>query len=109
MRVAANIRALTERSTLLWGEFKVQSSKFNSDLEQPEPLNLERGTTKVRDAYSLRCIPQVHGAARDTVGYVRSLLLTELNSANDNPAHSPDEFVKFKVQSSRKRLNNLEL
>ena len=52
----------------------------------------------MQDAYSLRCIPQVHGAARDTVGYVRSLLLTELNSANDNPLIFPDE---FKVQSSK--------
>jgi histidine ammonia-lyase len=40
---------------------------------------------KVQDAYSLRCMPQVHGAVRDTVNYCRSVLETEINSATDNP------------------------
>jgi histidine ammonia-lyase len=39
----------------------------------------------VQDAYSLRCMPQVHGAARQTLGYVRGVLETEANSATDNP------------------------
>lgn len=45
---------------------------------------------KVQDAYSLRCIPQVHGATRDTVRYVHSVLLTEMNSVTDNPLIFPD-------------------
>jgi histidine ammonia-lyase len=40
---------------------------------------------KVQDAYSLRCMAQVHGPARDAVAYVHNVLLAELNSANDNP------------------------
>src|SRR5205823_1860449 len=40
---------------------------------------------KVQDAYSLRCMAQVHGPARDAAGYVHNVLLAELNSANDNP------------------------
>jgi histidine ammonia-lyase len=40
---------------------------------------------KVQDAYSLRCIPQVHGASRDAINYVRKILETEINSATDNP------------------------
>jgi len=40
---------------------------------------------KVQDAYSLRCIPQVHGASRDAINYVRKVLETEINSATDNP------------------------
>jgi histidine ammonia-lyase len=40
----------------------------------------------VQDAYSLRCIPQVHGAYRDALVYVRSTLETELASAIDNPS-----------------------
>ena len=40
---------------------------------------------RVQDAYSLRCIPQVHGAVRDTLAHCRSVFETELNSAVDNP------------------------
>jgi histidine ammonia-lyase len=39
----------------------------------------------IQDAYSLRCTPQVHGAARDVLAYARRTLEIELNSANDNP------------------------
>ncbi len=39
----------------------------------------------VQDGYSLRCIPQVHGAAKDAVQYVKSIVEIELNSATDNP------------------------
>jgi histidine ammonia-lyase len=39
----------------------------------------------VQDAYSLRCIPQVHGAVRDTLQHCRSVFETEANSAVDNP------------------------
>jgi len=40
---------------------------------------------RVQDAYSLRCTPQVHGAARDALTQVRATLAVELNSATDNP------------------------
>lgn len=40
---------------------------------------------KVQDAYSLRCIPQVHGATADALDYVRAILEIEINSVNDNP------------------------
>jgi histidine ammonia-lyase len=40
---------------------------------------------RVQDAYSLRCIPQVHGAVRDTLAHCRSVFETEANSAVDNP------------------------
>jgi histidine ammonia-lyase len=40
---------------------------------------------KVQDAYSLRCAPQVHGAARDLLGYVDTTIAVELNAATDNP------------------------
>jgi len=39
----------------------------------------------VQDAYSLRCIPQVHGAVRDTLSHCREVMETELNAAVDNP------------------------
>ncbi len=46
---------------------------------------------KVQDPYSFRCMPQVHGAVRDTLSYVRSILEIEVNSATDNPLIFPDE------------------
>ncbi|MBU4269561.1 histidine ammonia-lyase [Candidatus Dependentiae bacterium] len=42
-------------------------------------------TKKVQDAYSIRCFPQVMGASMDAVNYVEKILLTEMNSATDNP------------------------
>jgi histidine ammonia-lyase len=44
-----------------------------------------RDCGKVQDAYSLRCIPQVHGAVRDALSYVSSTFALELNAATDNP------------------------
>jgi histidine ammonia-lyase len=44
-----------------------------------------KGCAKVQDMYSLRCMPQVHGAVRDTLGHVRRTLEVEINSATDNP------------------------
>jgi histidine ammonia-lyase len=42
-------------------------------------------STNVQDAYTLRCIPQVHGAARDAVAYCRWVFEIELNAVTDNP------------------------
>jgi histidine ammonia-lyase len=44
-----------------------------------------RWCDKVQDAYSLRCAPQVHGAARDLLHYVEATVSVELNAATDNP------------------------
>ena len=45
----------------------------------------------VQDPYSFRCIPQVHGATKDTIRYVKSVIEIEINSATDNPTIFPDE------------------
>ena len=47
----------------------------------------------VQDPYSFRCVPQVHGAVKDTIAYVRSVIDTEINSATDNPTVCPDEDI----------------
>ena len=44
-----------------------------------------RDCDRVQDAYSLRCMPQVHGAVRDTLAHCREVFETEMNSAVDNP------------------------
>lgn len=56
------------------------------------PLRLSHiDCSNVQDAYSLRCTPQVHGAVRDALAYVRGVLEVEINSATDNPLIFPDE------------------
>ena len=49
-----------------------------------------RDCARVQDAYSLRCMPQVHGAVRDTLHHCRRVFETEMNSAVDNPLVFPD-------------------
>jgi histidine ammonia-lyase len=49
-----------------------------------------RECTKVQDMYSLRCMPQVHGAVRDALEHVRRILEIEINSATDNPLVFPE-------------------
>lgn len=51
------------------------------------------GDGKVQDAYSLRCMPQVHGATRDTIDYVARIVECEMNSVTDNPLIFPDDDV----------------
>lgn len=46
---------------------------------------------RVQDAYALRCIPQVHGASRDALEYVRKVIEVEINSVTDNPLLFPEE------------------
>jgi histidine ammonia-lyase len=46
--------------------------------------------SRVQDAYSLRCMPQVHGASKDAINYVRKVIETEINAVTDNPLVFPD-------------------
>jgi histidine ammonia-lyase len=68
--VAAELRALLEGS-------EVQDAHHAS-------------AHKVQDPYSLRCVPQVHGAVRDALDHLRRVLDVELNSATDNPLVFPE-------------------
>jgi histidine ammonia-lyase len=70
LAVARNFQKLGQRSEI------AESHKFCS---------------KIQDAYSLRCIPQVHGAVRDALVYVRKTLEIEVNSATDNPLIFPEK------------------
>ena len=55
-------------------------------LLEGSPLNeSHRGCARVQDAYSLRCMPQVHGAARDALAFARGTFDIEINAATDNP------------------------
>ncbi|GAA3873232.1 histidine ammonia-lyase [Saccharothrix violaceirubra] len=81
---AVNIRALTEGSAALVSHADLRTAAHR-----------QRGGTPVylQKAYSLRAIPQVLGAVRDTLAYAERTLATELNSANDNPLFFADEEV----------------
>lgn len=46
---------------------------------------IEQEKVHVQDPYSFRCIPQVHGASKDTIDYVKKVFRTEINSVTDNP------------------------
>jgi histidine ammonia-lyase len=71
--VAANLRRMMAGSAIR------ESHRFND--------------TRVQDAYSMRCIPQVHGASRDAIDYVYDKVSIEINSANDNPLIFPRDRV----------------
>ena len=62
---------------------------FRKLLEGSEIIKQKK--VHVQDPYSFRCIPQVHGASKDTIRYVKSVIETEINSATDNPTVFPDE------------------
>lgn len=65
------------------------AANFRKLLEGSELI--ARDKEHVQDPYSFRCIPQVHGATKDAISYVASVLLTEINSVTDNPTIFPDE------------------
>ncbi|MFL0269775.1 histidine ammonia-lyase [Candidatus Clostridium radicumherbarum] len=48
-------------------------------------LITKQGELRVQDAYTLRCVPQVHGASKDALNYVKEKVEIEINSATDNP------------------------
>lgn len=65
---AANLRALLDGST----------------------YTTRQGQERVQDAYALRCIPQIHGASRDAIGYAYEVVAREINAATDNPLIFPN-------------------
>ncbi len=67
LKTAANIRKLLA----------------NSDLAA-------RPKSTVQDPYAFRCVPQVHGATKDTISHVKKVIETEINSVTDNPNIFPD-------------------
>ena len=65
------------------------AERFMALLEGSELI--ARPKEHVQDPYSFRCIPQVHGAVKDNIRYVRSVIENEINSVTDNPNVFPDE------------------
>ena len=65
------------------------AAKIREHLEGSEILLQKK--SQVQDPYSFRCIPQVHGASKDTFDFVMKTFLLEMNSVTDNPIIFPDE------------------
>jgi histidine ammonia-lyase len=61
------------------------ASNLRSMMAESEIVESHKNCGKVQDAYSSRCIPQVHGAVRDAVRYVERVVNTEINACTDNP------------------------
>lgn len=61
----------------------VTARRMNELLEDSEII--AQAKKHVQDPYSFRCIPQVHGATKDTIDYVKRVFRTEINSVTDNP------------------------
>ncbi|AOT72695.1 histidine ammonia-lyase [Geosporobacter ferrireducens] len=55
------------------------------DLTNGSKATTRQGQIRVQDPYTLRCIPQIHGASRDAIDYVKNKVLIEINAATDNP------------------------
>lgn len=73
-------------------EGQVESARCLWALLEDSPIReSHEGCSKVQDAYSLRCMPQVHGAVREALGYVERVLRIEMNAATDNPMIFADE------------------
>ncbi|XP_060931842.1 histidine ammonia-lyase [Limanda limanda] len=60
-------------------------SLLDSDHHPSEIAESHRFCDRVQDAYTMRCCPQVHGIANDTIKFVQNIINTEINSATDNP------------------------
>jgi histidine ammonia-lyase len=65
---------------------KLRSLLWDSEIRESH----RHGDPRIQDAYCIRCIPQVHGAAREVFGYVHRILETEINSTTDNPLILPE-------------------
>jgi histidine ammonia-lyase len=66
-------------------KFQVETAAQIRSLLKGSQLTRPDNSSNVQDAYTLRCIPQVHGAVHSAIDYARSVVETELNSVTDNP------------------------
>ncbi|NIR51957.1 aromatic amino acid lyase [candidate division KSB1 bacterium] len=102
IRTATNIRQLTAGSKRMTAEARrayfvyITKQRLNKNLKESKhkdwyhavkhyKLNYEFEQKRVQDAYSLRCVPQVHGACKDAFRHVKSIVEREISAVTDNP------------------------
>ncbi len=69
---------------------QMETAKTLLQLLAGSQMTTRQGEIRVQDAYSLRCVPQVHGASKDAIEYVKEKVETEINSVTDNPIIFPE-------------------
>jgi histidine ammonia-lyase len=69
---------------------QIQTARRFLHLLKDSQIN-QSSPKEVQDPYSFRCIPQVHGATKDSLCFIKEVLETEINSVTDNPCVFPDE------------------
>ncbi len=69
---------------------QLDTARNISDLLKGSEL-INKPGKQTQDPYSFRCVPQVHGASKDSIAYIQSVFETEINAVTDNPNVFPDE------------------
>lgn len=64
---------------------QINTAKNVLELLKDSEMTSKQGEIRVQDAYSLRCTPQIHGASKDAIEYVKNKINIEINSVTDNP------------------------
>ena len=79
---------------------QIECAKFLRQLVAGSQLLRAKTDSNVQDPYTLRCVPQVHGAVRDAIAYAKWVIDIELNAANDNPLIFVDDEGNIDVVSA---------
>jgi len=69
---------------------QIDTARIMKELLTGSKMTSRQGQIRVQDAYSLRCVPQVHGASKDAINYVKEKVEIEINSVTDNPIIFPE-------------------
>ena len=69
---------------------RISADNLRRITENSEIISSHKDCSRVQDAYSIRCCPQVHGASIDALNYVKAVIETEMNSSTDNPLFIPE-------------------
>ncbi len=70
---------------------QINTAKNVLDLLNESEMTTKQGDLRVQDPYSLRCSPQIHGASKDAIEYVKNKINIEINSVTDNPIIFPEQ------------------
>lgn len=70
---------------------QINTAKNLLELVKDSEMTTKQGEHRVQDAYSLRCTPQIHGASKDAIEYVKNKINIEINSVTDNPIIFPEQ------------------
>ncbi|MGX4600970.1 histidine ammonia-lyase [Faecalimicrobium sp. JNUCC 81] len=70
---------------------QINTAKNILNIVSGSEMTTKQGQMRVQDAYSIRCSPQIHGASKDALEYVKNKINIEINSVTDNPIIFPQE------------------